>query len=174
MNYVEELQQALSRLDIAPLLAFVEDCQGTLWLCGNGGSAACALHWACDLSKAAGRRVQALGSNPAVLTAYANDEHYSTALARELERLAREGDRLICLSCSGTSPNIVTVLRQAWLLKLPRAIVTGKRSVWPTPVDIVVNVPHDHYGVLEDCFGVIGHLLTEALRQAQDGTLCSR
>jgi D-sedoheptulose 7-phosphate isomerase len=163
MNYIETVQQVLSRIDPSPLIAFVEGCQGTLWLAGNGGSASCAAHWACDLSKAAKRRAQVLGSNSAILTAYANDDHYSAALARELERLVRPDDRLLCLSCSGTSPNIVTALRQAWLLKLPCGIVTGKRSIWPTPVSVCVNVPHAHYGILEDCFSVLGHLLTEAL-----------
>lgn len=163
MNYIHELQTTLAQLDPSPLIDFAQACDGTLWLAGNGGSASCAAHWACDLQKAAARRVQALGSNPAVLTAWANDEGYDTALARELARLARPGDRLICLSCSGTSPNIVTALRQAWLLRLPRAIVTGRQSAWPTPVDLVMNVPHTHYGIIEDCFGAIGHWLTEAL-----------
>jgi D-sedoheptulose 7-phosphate isomerase len=163
VNYIDELTQALVRLDIAPLIAFVQGCQGTLWLAGNGGSASSAQHWACDLSKQAARRVQALGSNPAVLTAWANDEGYAVALAQEFERVARMDDRLICLSCSGTSKNIITLLRQAWLLHIPRAIVTGRANVYPTPIDLVVNVPHTHYGIIEDCHLAIGHWLTEAL-----------
>lgn len=163
MNYIHELQIALANIDPSPLLPFVQGCQGTLWLAGNGGSASVAQHWACDLSKAAGRRVQALGSNPAVLTAWANDESYGAALAHELGRLARPDDRLLCLSCSGTSVNITTVLRQAWLLKLPTAIVTGRPDVYPTPIGTLVHVPHEHYGIIEDCFSAIGHWLTEAL-----------
>jgi D-sedoheptulose 7-phosphate isomerase len=164
MTYFDELSQVLSRTDPAPLLNFVRGCEGTLWLAGNGGSAAIAQHWACDLSKAAGRRAQALGSNPAVLTAWANDKSYGGALAAELASLARDGDRVICLSCSGTSVNITTLLRQAWLLKLPRAIVTGRANVYPTPVDLMVSVPHGSYGILEDSFSAIGHWLTEELQ----------
>jgi D-sedoheptulose 7-phosphate isomerase len=163
VNYIEELTQVLARLDIAPLISFVQACEGTLWLAGNGGSASSAQHWACDLSKQAARRVQALGSNPAVLTAWANDEGYAVALAQEFKRVARMDDRLICLSCSGTSKNIITLLRSAWLLHIPRAIVTGRANVYPTPVDLVVNVPHTHYGIIEDCHLAIGHWLTEAL-----------
>ena len=163
MNYFHTLQATIAGLDPSPLLDFVRACEGTLWLAGNGGSASTAQHWACDLSKAAGRRVQALGCNPAVLTAWANDKSYDVALAEELQRLARPGDALICLSCSGRSKNIVTVLREAWLLKMPRAIVTGPD--WPgiTPVDVVVTVPHAHYGIIEDCHLAIGHWLTEEL-----------
>jgi D-sedoheptulose 7-phosphate isomerase len=164
MNYFHELHTVLGSIDPSPLIPFVTGCEGTLWLAGNGGSAATAAHWACDLSKAAGRRAQALGFNTAVLTAWANDDDYSVALARELERSFRPGDRLICLSCSGTSKNITTLLRQAWKLKLPRAIVTRRTDVYPTPVDLLVTIPHDHYGILEDAMLAIGHWLTEELQ----------
>lgn len=165
MNYFHELQTTLGQLDPSPLLPFIRACEGTLWVAGNGGSAATAQHWACDLSKAANRRVQALGCNTAVLTAWANDDGYGIALAREFEMVARLDDALICLSCSGTSKNIITLLRQAWLLHIPRAIVTGKsNSIYPTPVDLFVNIPHAHYGVLEDSMSAIGHWLTEALQ----------
>ena len=165
MNYFAELQQTLAKLDPAPLLPFVRACTGTLWLAGNGGSASTAQHWACDLSKAAGRRVQALGSNPAVLTAWANDNDYANALSEELKSVAQPNDRLICISCSGMSKNITILLRQAWLLKLKRAIITGSGMAWPTPVDLVVNVPHTHYGIIEDCHLAIGHWLTEELQK---------
>jgi D-sedoheptulose 7-phosphate isomerase len=163
VNYLHELQITLSKIDPSSLVPFVRGCQGTLWLAGNGGSASTAQHWACDLSKAAGRRVQALGCNSAVLTAYANDEDYGLALAREFENVARPDDRLICLSCSGTSKNIITLLRQAWLLSIPRLIVTGKTTVYPTPVDLIINIPSTHYGVLEDTMSAMGHWLTEEL-----------
>lgn len=165
-NYAEELHQALTRIDIAPLLAFVQACQGTLWLAGNGGSASVAQHWACDLSKAAGRRVQALGSNPAVLTAWANDSDYANVFGAELARLHQSNDALICLSCSGISPNTYWALREARTKQLPCALVTSRlydRWVERNEADLIVSVPHEHYGVIEDCFGAIGHMLTEAL-----------
>lgn len=163
MTYFTDLASTLARLNPAPLVSFARDCPGTLWVAGNGGSASVAQHWACDLQKAARRRVQALGANSAVLTAWANDTTYAGALAAEFAQLARHGDSLICISCSGMSPNITTLLRQAWLLRHPRAIVTGRGLVWPTPVDVVVNVPHEDYGILEDCFAAIGHYLTKEL-----------
>jgi len=162
MNYFEELQQTLSRLDPAPLLAFVQACQGTLWLAGNGGSASTAQHWACDLSKRVGRRAVALGSNPAALTAWANDKSYISALGHEFASVARQGDALICLSCSGTSPNILTVIERARDSGVPIALVTGRHPP-ASPVDVAINVPHHHFGIIEDCHLAIGHYLTEAL-----------
>jgi len=162
MNYIDELKVALSRLDIAPLLAFVQACQGTLWLAGNGGSASTAQHWACDLSKAAGRRVQALGSNPAVLTAWANDRDYALALGAELSRLVRPDDALICLSCSGASPNIEGALREARAQRIRSALVTSTLCK-ESDANVTIRVPHTHYGIIEDCHLTIGHWLTEAL-----------
>ena len=165
VNYFHELQKTLAQIDPSPLLDFVRGCEGTLWLAGNGGSASTAQHWACDLSKAAGRRVQALGANSAVLTAWANDEAYEDALSEELKVLGRPGDALLCLSCSGTSLNIAMVLGMARRMGIPTAMITMPESYSDrVPVDVLVKVPSRHYGILEDCFGAIGHWLTEELR----------
>ena len=176
MSYFAQLAATLACLDrqsLDCLFARVRDGQargGTLWLAGNGGSAAVAQHWACDLSKAAGVRCQALGSNAAALTAWANDTSYDLALAYEFERLVRPGDALICLSCSGTSKNIYRALLNAAHLNDRRgpislAIVTG--SAWENPYTVPVTavaVPHDDYGIIEDCFAAIGHWITNELR----------
>jgi len=163
VNYFQELQKTLGQIDPSPLLDFVRDCQGTLWLAGNGGSASTAQHWACDLSKAAGRRVQALGSNPAVLTAWANDVSYSEALAKEFEHSARLGDALIVLSCSGRSSNILALIGAALGYRIPHMLITGAHAPTYAQTPAMV-IPHTHYGVLEDCHLAIGHWLTEELR----------
>lgn len=166
MTHFTDLIDSLSHLDpsaLQRLLDFAKGTEGTLWIAGNGGSYANATHWACDLTKAAGRRAQSLGNNPSLLTAWSNDWQYSSAFAEEFTRFSRAGDRLICMSCSGTSMNIIVLLRAAWLAKIPRAILTGRNTVWPTPVDLVVNVPSDDYGVIEDTHMAIGHWLTKKL-----------
>lgn len=165
MTYFTDLAATLARLDAAQLealRAFVLDCTGTLWICGNGGSMATAQHWACDLSKAAGVRAQALGSNPAVLTAWANDNDYAGALGAELSRLARPGDRLICISCSGTSSNIYWVMREAKARGVPVALLTS--MLYEGGDAPILAVPATHYGIIEDCHLAIGHWLTEQLR----------
>ena len=162
MSYFTDLASTLARLDAAPLLPFVRECQGTLWIAGNGGSAAIAQHWACDLSKTAGRRVQALGCNSAILTAWANDDSYAYALTGELDSSARAGDRLICLSCSGRSPNILQLLGYAKQERITRYLITGADA--PTQQDsATIMIPHTDYGIIEDCFSAIGHWLTKEL-----------
>lgn len=163
MNYFTELQVTLGQIDPSPLLDFVTACEGTLWLAGNGGSASTAQHWACDLSKAAQRRVAALGANTAVLTAWANDTSYRMALARELEALARPLDALLVISCSGASNNLWAALSVADHAGMRRAMLTSDVAPAIIDADLVVRVPHTHYGIIEDCHLAIGHWLTEAL-----------
>jgi len=162
MTYFDELHQTLSRVDPTPLLDFVRGCEGTLWLAGNGGSAATAQHWACDLSKAAGRRVQALGCNSAVLTAWANDVSYGEALAKEFEHSARPDDRIVCLSCSGRSPNMLALIGAALLYRVPHLLITGKDAPTYSRTPALV-IPHTDYGILEDSMSAIGHWLTKEL-----------
>lgn len=168
-DYFRQLQTALATLDDGQLASLhalawrTIERDGTIWLAGNGGSASVAQHWACDLSKAAGVRAQSLGVNSALLTAWANDDTYAGALAEELKQLARLDDCLICLSCSGTSPNIARVLRQAWLMKLPQALLTRAGGVHIEPLSVLVEIGSDDYKVAEDCFAAIGHWLTREL-----------
>lgn len=167
MNYLEELSNTIDALDMTQLFAlksFVRACEGTLWIAGNGGSASTAQHWACDLSKAAGRRVQALGANAAVLTAWANDVDYRVGLENELSVLARSDDALLVISCSGASSNLWRALDWADRNGLKRAMLTSRLAPEIIDADLIVRVPHTHYGIIEDCHSAIGHWLTEELK----------
>jgi D-sedoheptulose 7-phosphate isomerase len=88
----------------------------TVYLCGNGGSAANAIHLANDflygagVSNGIGLRAEALSANPAVLTSLANDIGYEDIFAEQLRVKANLGDILIVLSGSGNSANVVKAL----------------------------------------------------------------
>ena len=81
-----------------------------VFIVGNGGSHANAMHMANDLLACG---VAAHTIDPATLTAFANDYGYYTALARWLHVVALEGDLLIALSGSGKSPNIINACKMA-------------------------------------------------------------
>ena len=91
---------------------------GTLYLCGNGGSAADAQHIAGEF---VGRfRVErgalpavALSTDTSVLTCIANDYDYERVFARQVEALVRPGDILWAFSTSGTSPNVLKAAEAA-------------------------------------------------------------
>lgn len=83
----------------------------TVFICGNGGSASTANHFANDLVKMCGIKAISLCSNEAVVMAYANDDGYETIFSNQLKVFFGEGDLLITLSGSGKSKNIIEALR---------------------------------------------------------------
>jgi len=118
---VREHTEAVARLDdshIAAIAAAAEllneclDAARTVYICGNGGSAADAQHIACEL---VGRFLRerralpavALSTDTSILTAVANDYGFEPVFARQVEALVRHGDVLWALSTSGNSRNVI-------------------------------------------------------------------
>jgi len=91
---------------------------GTVYICGNGGSAADAQHIAAELIGRFERERRslpavALTTNTSVITSIANDYGYKDVFVKQVEALAGEGDILWAISTSGTSPNIVAAAESA-------------------------------------------------------------
>ncbi|MCK5786804.1 MAG: SIS domain-containing protein [Candidatus Sabulitectum sp.] len=91
---------------------------GKVLLCGNGGSASDASHFAGELIGRFRRDREALAAvaltvDPAVVTAVANDYGYENIFSRQVEALGREGDILIAISTSGESPNVLKAAETA-------------------------------------------------------------
>lgn len=78
-----------------------------VYICGNGGSASTANHFANDLVKMCGVKAISLCANEAVITAYANDDGYERVFYHQLKVFLTENDLLITISGSGTSDNIL-------------------------------------------------------------------
>ena len=106
-----------------------------VFICGNGGSAANAIHIANDFiygvgacglgDKIPGIKVEALSSNPGVLTCIANDTGYENIYSYQLNVKAKPNDLLIALSGSGNSPNIINALLKAKEKKLKSFAILG-------------------------------------------------
>jgi D-sedoheptulose 7-phosphate isomerase len=124
-TYLTELAAALTATPRAPLEAIGQALwetyqrDGTIIVCGNGGSAASASHFACDLAKwtisAGRRRVRALAltDNIPVMTAWSNDTAYDRVFVEQLMSLYRPGDTLVAISGSGNSPNVLRAVEWA-------------------------------------------------------------
>ena len=103
----------------------------TVFICGNGGSAANANHIANDLSIAAvrnskkGLKVEYLGSNSAVITCIANDYGYEKIFSEQLKNKASKDDLLLVLSGSGNSKNILNAIKQAKKIKMNTFAILG-------------------------------------------------
>lgn len=110
-------REAVAR--VVDRLCRARDAHRTVFIAGNGGSAATASHLANDLGKAAKHasrhpfRVMGLADNASWLTALANDEGYERVFAGQLENFASPGDVLIVISASGNSPNLVRAVELA-------------------------------------------------------------
>jgi D-sedoheptulose 7-phosphate isomerase len=141
-----------------------------VFLCGNGGSAANALHIANDLlygvsmGRAPGLRVHALPSNVAALTCLANDCGYDQVFALQLRTYARPGDLVVALSGSGNSPNILRALSEARTLGLQTAAILGYAGgAAKDMADIVAHFTVDDMQISEDLQLVVGHYCMQAL-----------
>jgi len=91
---------------------------GTVYLCGNGGSAADAQHVAGELMGRFARERKALAAvalstDTSILTCIANDYSYEKVFARQAEALVRKGDILWAFSSSGTSANVIAAVQVA-------------------------------------------------------------
>ncbi|MDP2872414.1 MAG: HAD-IIIA family hydrolase [Bacillota bacterium] len=101
---------------LADLVSLVLAAGGSLYVCGNGGSAADAQHFAAELvgrflRERAALPVVALTANTSVLTALGNDYGFDAVFGRQVEAMARPGDCLMVISTSGRSPNVLAALR---------------------------------------------------------------
>jgi D-sedoheptulose 7-phosphate isomerase len=103
---------------VARTVADAMEQGGTVYLCGNGGSAADAQHVAGELVGRFRRERKALpavalSTDTSVLTCIANDYAFENIFARQVEALVRKGDVLWAFSTSGTSANVVAAARVA-------------------------------------------------------------
>jgi len=150
--------------------AYLDDRQ--VFVLGNGGSAATASHFACDLSKGTkprdGHRFRAISlvDNVALLTAWSNDDSYASALVRMLSSLVCQGDVVVAISASGASPNVLNAVD---LANARGAITIGLTSHRGAPLkDKVMKrllVRLDEPDKLEDAHMLIAHASTALLRQ---------
>lgn len=146
---------------------------GIVYVCGNGGSAATASHFACDLQKAAGVRAIALTDNVPLITAWANDVDYNEAFIGQFKMLYRwDVDLLVLISCSAQSPNVVNLFKvysrvaMVCMWGFDRKLFAGIDNAihgLPDPVQISVN--SDDYGVIENVHLTLCHALTLGLRE---------
>lgn len=147
-----------------------------VFLCGNGGSAANAIHLANDYLYGIanhgnkGMRVHALTANPAVLTCLANDIGYEQIFAEQLAVQAQPGDLLIAFSGSGNSANIQAALKQAKKMDVKSYAVLGfSGGACKALADVPIHFSIDDMQISEDLQMIVGHMLMQWLHHNQPG-----
>jgi D-sedoheptulose 7-phosphate isomerase len=145
---------------------------GKLLLCGNGGSAADAQHWAAELVSRfnhdrPGLAAIALTTDGAILTGIGNDYGNARIFARQVEALGTAGDMLLALSTSGRSPNVLEALRAARARGMGTIGFTGQAGEAMAGLcDICIRVPSASTPRIQEGHAVLGHALCAAVEAA--------
>lgn len=157
---------------ISNLLSKTYRSQKTLFVCGNGGSAAIAEHFACDHQKSLAAtkkflpKVISLSSNLALITAIANDSDYSNIFSDQLRYNYKPGDMLFVISASGNSPNIVNALKFAKQKKLFSISFTGFSGGEAKKLsNINIHCKSFNYGIVEMMHHNYMNIIAQYLRQ---------
>jgi len=180
-DYISKQKQTLDTIPISTVARIVElfrqclDRDQSIFVFGNGGSAANASHFVTDLGKGSSDktyrrfRCLSLNDNTAWMTALGNDYAYDEVFVRQLMNFARAGDIAFVMSVSGNSPNLVRAIEWAKTHELVTiALVGGKKGRLAELADITVVVDDEHYGRVEDAHMGICHMIAYAFMERED------
>jgi len=143
-----------------------------LLLCGNGGSAADAQHWAGELVSRfyydrPGLPAIALTTDSSILTAIGNDYGYERVFARQVEALGQAGDVLFAISTSGNSKNIIAAIEAAQAHKILVVGFTGEGGgAMATLCDLCIRVPSPSTPRIQEGHEVLGHAICAMVEAA--------
>jgi phosphoheptose isomerase len=147
--------------------------KNNIFVAGNGGSAAVANHLLCDFNKgikisSRGRmipKIISLSTSIEIITAISNDISYDKIFTSQLENYYEKGDCLICFSSSGQSKNIIDVINFAYKKKIKTILFQGfgklNKKIRP---DYYINLNYKNYGVTEDIFQSLMHIISQNIR----------
>lgn len=177
-HYWHELVCVMQEMPFDILVSAAElllDCYrrgSTVFILGNGGSAATASHFACDLAKGTRTcglpafRVMPLSDNVPLLTAWANDTSYDRVFAEQLTTLVLPADVVITISASGNSPNVLAAARAAQQLGAVVIALTGQSGGQLYQLaDLTIRIPAQLIEQVEDVHLIIAHSLCVVLRR---------
>ncbi len=176
MNFSEQYRagvlEAIDKIDTAQVEQAIQwfrkarDGSRHIFVCGNGGSAATASHFACDMLKGASYdrqsrfRILALTESLATLTAYSNDVHYDCVFVEQLKNFAQAGDLVMCISGSGNSANVLRAMEYANEIGCRTIALTGRDGGKLGPMaQLNIQIPVPHMGRIEDAHMIVCHMI---------------
>jgi D-sedoheptulose 7-phosphate isomerase len=139
---------------------------------GNGGSAADAQHFACELvgrflRERRALAAMALSTDPSVMTAIGNDMGYEAVFRRQIEAHGKPGDVALGISTSGRSPNVVEALRVAKARGLLTIGMTGGGGGrLEGMVHYLIDVPHHDTPRIQEVHAMVVHVLCQIVEEA--------
>jgi D-sedoheptulose 7-phosphate isomerase len=142
-----------------------------VYFCGNGGSAAEAMHLAAEFS---GRykldrkalKSDCLAANPSFMTAVGNDYGYEHVFARAIESIGKSGDLLFLLSTSGNSNNIINAAIKANEMQIITISMTGDNGGKLLPLCThAIRIPSENTPRIQELHLLIGHIICEEVEK---------
>jgi len=177
-KYLSGLQRTLAGIDtdsIARIVEVLSDTRksgATIYVAGNGGSAATSSHFVEDLAygtKGRGNqlfKVIGLTDNVAYISAIGNDEAYELVFTRQIANLWKKGDVLFAITGSGNSKNILQLIEYANSHDGTSIVITGFGGGKASKLaHYCINVPTEYgdYGIVEDSHLVLSHIISTYL-----------
>ncbi len=178
MNYTDqyktELFKTIDAIDLTKLNQVIEmfaqarNEGRNIFVCGNGGSAASASHFACDMVKGASFmkpaeqrfKIMALTDMMPTMTAYSNDVSYDVVFVEPLKNFAKPGDLFMAISGSGNSPNVLKAMEYANSLGCKTIAMTGRDGGKLGPMaNLNLQVSVQHMGRIEDAHMIACHMI---------------
>lgn len=182
-NYYSKLIKTIEQLDkmeieiCCNVLLNAYQNNRNIFICGNGGSASTASHFACDINKGVSYgldkrfKVIPLNDNFATLTAYSNDVSYSEVFIEQLKNFASEGDVLIGISGSGNSENVINSINYANSNNITTIGWTGfDGGKLKKIAKHSVNVNFNDMQISEDIHMSLVHIIMKVLRKELTGS----
>ena len=170
--YLTQLRATLGKIDLGKVGQAIEWFREaraqdrSIFVCGNGGSAAAASHFVTDMVKSAsyGRparfRIMALTDSVSTITAYANDVGYECVFVEQLRNFAQPGDLVMAISGSGNSPNVLRAIEYANSIGCRTLALTGRDGGQLGPLSqLNIQVSEPHMGRIEETHMAICHMI---------------
>ncbi|WP_276353608.1 SIS domain-containing protein [Cohnella caldifontis] len=171
--YFDEVYKALKTIDTTQTDKLVYGLVNTwkyghtVFVIGNGGSAATASHLACDVSKLTivegtpRFKILALTDNMPIITAWANDTSYSNVFVQQLIPFITDKDFVLGISGSGNSKNVLNAFEYAKSIGAKTACLSGfEGGLAKSVVDVSVVTYSDNMQVIEDCHSILCHAIS--------------
>jgi D-sedoheptulose 7-phosphate isomerase len=171
-TYKTDLLKTIESIDLAKVnqaIAWFRETRAAgrhIFVCGNGGSASTASHFACDIVKGASFnrdqrfKILALTDQLPTLTAYANDVSYEAVFVEQLKNFAQPGDLFMGISGSGNSPNVLRAMEYANQAGCRTLALTGRDGGRLGPMaQLNIQVPVPHMGRIEDAHMIVCHMI---------------
>ena len=143
--------------------------KGTIFFCGNGGSAAECEHIAAEFSGKFLKKNRkplaaiSLNSNNSVITAVGNDFNYEEIFVRQIKAFNNKNNVLIALSTSGRSKNVINALYQAKKQSFKTILLTGTNKKFSSKVDVVFNINSLRTDRIQEMHLAILHFLCDVV-----------